>query len=108
MPCSYCGSKKHKVCTDKVHPKSEKHISLPNGDIYVYGGEKELKEIPELIVNALNATPTIPIKDLSRIISESRKNILKHSAFDTNDRFITELCFKELRDKLELRKRGRK
>lgn len=48
--------KKWRVCRcDKFHGKHEKHISLPNGDIYIYGGEKELRDIPKLIVDAVNA-----------------------------------------------------
>jgi hypothetical protein len=63
--------------------------------------------------NALSAgyvyiknTPTITIKELSRIISESRKHMIKiaHGQGDIN---AMECCFKELRDRLELRRRAR-
>jgi hypothetical protein len=52
-------------------------------------------------------TPTITIKELSRIISESRKSVLKHSLPGTES-YVANNCFNVLRDRLELRRRGRK
>jgi hypothetical protein len=54
----------------------------------------------------------ITIKDLSRIISEARKALRKQSE-DWNDLAMSEHevideMFKELRNRLELRRRGRK
>ena len=58
------------------------------------------------------STPTIEIKVLSRIISEARKALRKQSE-DWNDLAMSEHevideMFKELRNRLELRRRGRK
>ncbi len=46
-----------KMCCDHkdLYGMFERHISLPNGDIYIYGEGKELEANADLIVKSVNS-----------------------------------------------------
>jgi len=88
--CAYCGSKRHGTLTCFMG-------KIPKGHYQINGRNVLIKP-----------KPTIPVSEVSRLLVNARKVIMKCKEFDNSDRYIVDTCFRAIRSKLELRRRGRK
>lgn len=97
MTCTLCNSKKHTKdnCFMGKLPKQTLEVWEKGKNYHIQYWHKQ------------KIAPTIEVKEISRLISLARKNLI-HDSLSGEERIVIEACFEEIRRVLELRRRGRK